>query len=313
VTILTIYKEFGKPQKRLVKSSKELIDYVKKYNHVSNCYKSVYAFREIVKGSYRWLPNYDSAIIDKIFIDFDGKNAFVNMKVLHKKLLEDSIHHNVIFSGKGYHIYVYTERDEKIENKREALRRCSMKLAPDQDTQVAGDISRISRMPYTWHMGARRYCIPITKYDIFKGEEYIKETALSAEGHPVCYYGEKLISLKKYDAPEIIDDEGIEYKTVTDVPEGNLPRCVETAMNAEKPGYWQRFIYFTYMRECEINMKSAIKLVKPRWTWSKGYKLKHSYNEEQQPQRIWRNKLRCPSRVKIHNVGLCEGCQRCGR
>ena len=67
------YREFGIPA-RIARcySVADIKTQVKKYNGVKNCYASVYVFDDS-KDKPDGRANYDSALIDTIWFDFDDK------------------------------------------------------------------------------------------------------------------------------------------------------------------------------------------------------------------------------------------------
>lgn len=300
-----LFKEFGKPQKRLVTSQKELEELIRLYNHKAHCYITVYGFKTLIEDRWRWRPDYESAVVDKVYLDFDGANAYQNMVEAHEYLLNLQIKHVVNFSGNGYHVFIYLS-DYDIINKKEAVRRYALTVSDHQDTSVLGDLARLVRIPFTFHINAKRYCIPLAQDDIDAGESTIIEKATSLDGVKSEMFGHELVDLEEYDYPEeeLEEDEF----TVEYVPEDGLPACVSEAMNETKPSYHQRFIYFTYVRECGTDLKTAVESVRDVWNHKK---FKHSVYEERQPQTIWKHKILFPKRSRVAQLGYCKACGLC--
>lgn len=302
---MNLYCEFGKPQRRLVSSYEELVRLINIYNGVANCYSTVYMFEELDESdNWRKKPDYNTAIIDRVFLDFDGDNAFENMKIVHEKLLKENIKHHVNFSGNGYHIFIYTEKNE-LKYKKLALARYAISLTDDQDMQVVGDIARLVRIPNTLHLGTKLYCINITHEDIMSGEKAIRKKAIRP--HPnLEIMGEKLVNLAPFDYPEENNFETSDtgFSDGLELPP-EIPGCVEHAMKSSNPGYYQRFLYFTYMRDLDFSMKSALEMVEKKWSVKK---MRHCLKTERQPQNIWRNGIYFPNCKFIKNIGLCRNC-----
>lgn len=304
-----IYKEFGKPHRQLVRTTDEMKRLVRLYNGKMNCYMTIYGYTGFERVGYREVPLYDTAIVDKVYMDFDGLDSFDEMLRVHQILNERDTKHILRFSGNGFHLYAGINTEERIVNKGPALKRYSYGLTEDQDPRVVGDISRIARIPYTLHMETKRYCIPLCSEDLIDGVDKIIEKARTLKNVRSEVFGNKLASIKEFDYPE--DEIDYDDVPVHDGPiddSGELPTCVQDSIDNPRPGYFERFLVFTFFRECGISMNAAIETVK--CTWDKR-KLRHALYDEKQPQSIYRNKIRFPSRKTIYESGLCKRCGRC--
>src|SRR3990167_8371424 len=169
--IPTFPRQVATPIRQLVKSESEFYVFINKTNGIKNLFYSLYEFNQ---GSWFYF--------DKIFFDFDGSNALVHTKILHKYLLENNYKHLLFYSGsKGFHIYLFLTNYETLKDPKSALRNLFdylsnlLKITPDNST--AGDVARIARVPNTLHLTSKRYCIPITTYDLEEGESHIKDKA----------------------------------------------------------------------------------------------------------------------------------------
>lgn len=312
-----LYREFGRPKRIFCDNKIELIKLINRYNGRTNCYKTVYGFKKAFNHSYRSIPNYDTAVIDRIFMDFDEPNSYEKMLRAHHKLLKEHIMHYVIFSGGGYHIYALT-LIENIINKKPALKRCALKISEEQDMQVTGDLARISRIPFTFHMENRVWCTPLTEKEIMKGDKYIREMAKDLNLCPKKpeYFGNKKIKLSNYDYPAEMNEfvnsiETIELKmdfNLNDIEMEYLPPCIQIPMLKEIPGYEERKLYFMYIKSCGLKVNDAISLVKDTWCEKKK---DHSFREERQPYKIWSETRAFPSKLTIQLNGCCYGCKDC--
>lgn len=265
-------------------------------------------YKELDRDHYRLKPNYTTAVIDRVFLDFDGDDAFKEMVKVHNQLLRTGVCHHVNFSGNGYHIFVHT-KVERLRYPKEALRRYAIGLTKNQDFSVSGDLGRLVRIPNTWHLGAERFCVNLTPELIEKGEEAIKEFA-SKPNPNFCVIGDKLISLKDFDFEEKVEDD-FEYEDVGELVD-DIPGCVQHAMTTNKPSYTQRQLYFMYMQELGYSMESALAMVKDVWTWRRRDRktvYQHSTRIEHQPQTIWYNKLMFPRCSTIRGYGDCKRCK----
>jgi hypothetical protein len=301
------YIEFGKPQRRLCKTPEDLRRYIRLYNHKADCYRTVYRF-ERMELDGRPRPDYNSAIVDKVFFDFDGKGAFNNMQKTHEKLLDDNIKHIINFSGNGFHVFVFC-KNENIINKKAALKRYSLGVTKKLDRQVAGDLARLVRIPFTYHLQAKRYCIPMDEYDVSMDFYNIalKSTLANQCTCKSTIFGFEEISLLDFDMPEEEDEFTPELVDVNIDINDDLPVCVQQAMSKDA-GFFERNIYFTFMRDCGISIKSAIEAVQNVWTQRT---LRHCLYEEKQPQRLYKGNITYSKKWKQEN-GVCYGCGMCG-
>src|SRR3990167_383590 len=190
--IPTFPRQVATPIRQLVKSESEFYVFINKTNGIKNLFYSLYEFNQ---GSWFYF--------DKIFFDFDGSNALVHTKILHKYLLENNYKHLLFYSGsKGFHIYLFLTNYETLKDPKSALRNLFdylsnlLKITPDNST--AGDVARIARVPNTLHLTSKRYCIPITTYDLEEGESHIKDKA-KEQNFQYTFFGDKLFDVSQFD------------------------------------------------------------------------------------------------------------------
>jgi len=95
-------REVGSPRKT-VYSKKELLDYINLYNGRKNAiYSSIYYFDTVTITNR---PDYETAVIDCLYFDFDDKDcdAYNEVKKLHLFCKDKNIKHKINMSGRGYH------------------------------------------------------------------------------------------------------------------------------------------------------------------------------------------------------------------
>ncbi len=111
--------------------------------------------------------------LEKIFFDLDSPENIEKARRDARKLVDHLSSYCkplIVFSGgKGYHIYCYLEKP--VEGSREHLKNVLEALydvlgihgisLPTLDERVLGDVSRLSRIPYTLHNKTRRKAIPL--------------------------------------------------------------------------------------------------------------------------------------------------------
>jgi len=212
-------REMGFPERRgeyrIVHNQKEFYDALNKYNGRTNVYSTIYSFSNLKKGKYGIeYPEYDSAIVDKIFFDLDSINSFKNIKKLHKLLLNLDLIHCLIMSGGGFHCYVKC-KIHNLKNPKDAIANVQRKIVEkigleigdpkeaDIDEHIIGDIARISRIPNTFNLKRKCFCVPLknTDFNIFKSLHDIQEAAKEQRLIPIQWYGNKKINIDKFDYP----------------------------------------------------------------------------------------------------------------
>lgn len=314
---MRLCSEFGNPKRKFCENLKEIKEYVKLYNGKTNCYKTVYGFEQYFPSQYRNVPNYDTAIIDKVYMDFDGKETFDEVKRVHEMYLKDDIKHIINFSGNGFHILVYTDKTH-IVNKQPALHRYCDEISMLMDQKVVNDqVGRLYRIIYTLHIDKKRYCIPLCEDDLKLTWKEICEKSKTLNGIKREVFGREVISLERLDYPEedgefgnnTIDLDGLEINIDTSQLDAEIfPKCALIPMKKEHPRFYERMVYFTFMRSCGFSLKTAKKAVRRTW---KEPELTHSFNEEKQADKIYANEVSFPSRYKIASNGYCYGCKLC--
>ena len=203
-------REFATPQRRVVRSTEELVGMIDQHNGISDVYVSAHAFA----GDK---ATYADVVINKAVFDFDGRwGPLVDTS---RWLKERGAAHFVVFSGSAEsgHIYVLTEptphqesleffqRDVVIDGV--GLRECSRcggvtrrdgdrpvsphhcrqcdeyynddatRLVVDQN--LVGDPATMIRVPNTWHPDAERFCVPLLPEEVDKDPSAAYEAAQS--------------------------------------------------------------------------------------------------------------------------------------
>ena len=320
----TFPREMGYPQRNgIVYSMKEFLDKINIYNGKCNVFTSLYSFDEI-KSTGK--PNYDSAKITHLFLDLDNGNAYKNAKKLHDYLDSEELIHVMAFSGGGFHIYIAVEYPNFIENKKAAIfnavtnisDKVGLKIGIDEhsdiDAHTIGNIAQLVRVPNTYNIKRKRYCIPISRAIFEEGLDAIQEWAQKPNMPFSSFYGRKYFDLIPFDREpdvqyripmEISDDSiGIDYLNV----EKFVP-CILNLLTKRLISHKCRYYIILYCREQGLPLKDTISLLKkyldPRT-------FHHCVNEEKQPMFIYkRGDIGFPSCAKLESEGLCV--KKCDR
>jgi hypothetical protein len=173
---------------RQVNSLDALNRLINTFSNRQGLYVSVYAYSTPVKPSRRLI--YESAIIDRLYFDFDSKDdpslAIHETKTVMRAIGDRGIESIQYFSGqKGTACYIdFPPTDIAPENKKDVLGLVwdmindgiGLQLHTLDGGSVRGDIARVSRLPNTKHQSGL-YCIPLEKSELLRGTEYIRRLA----------------------------------------------------------------------------------------------------------------------------------------
>src|SRR3990167_4160677 len=216
--------------RKLVMNKVQALAMINELNGKQNVYTSVFAFektRDVTYDNKTILKaDYESAIIDKIFFDFDSNGCFENVKKMHSFLMEHDIMHCIYFSGRGFHLYIMTEEQSDFKFKKDCYWNAGKFFAEmsgltigkgeqfDLDSSTIGDLARITRYPNTYNVKRQRFCIPLKNDDILD-YEYIKKEALTQRDFFIHLFGTKKIQLDYFDHPKLQHYENGEMIEIT--------------------------------------------------------------------------------------------------
>ena len=163
-------RELARPFKdKIAWDLEEVNSYIKRFGSSYGIHISVYPFSTIDEGKI----DYSSAIIDKIFIDIDGRGWLKQLQKIFRWAMIDDIISRYNMSGMGAHAFLFCM--ETIQYKRSCIHNfqsyLERKLKINMDPQVKGDLSRTFRMQNTFNYKRGRYDICMDKELIFNHRE----------------------------------------------------------------------------------------------------------------------------------------------
>ena len=307
--IPTFPREAGTPRRFVVNNKSEFVRVVNEANGIKRMFFALYQCDPSL--------NYSFANIDKVFFDFDDpKTSHNDMKMLHEHCKETKLRHTVIFSGGGYHVYIFT-KNGVLKNNKKALWNVHHKICEELklnlDQHIKGDVSRLARVPSTYNTKRRKYCISISEDDIEKGHDFIREKA-KKPNLQYYYYGTEYLDMQPYDAEK---DDGYDYLILDSEEQReinedkllkNLPLCISTFLKRSGIGYRQRYLTIVYLRELGYTLGETVGVLKKFLT---EHKFRHCVIEERQVHYIYqRPELYFPNCNKIKKEGYCiKGCK----
>ncbi len=309
-------REIGPPRK-VVDNKQDYLKYINIHNGKKKAiYTSIYSFKTYMYEPY-YKPDYNSAIVDKLFFDFDFKScdAWKECNKLHTDCDKNNIKHTIIFSGRGYHLYIFIKQKD-ITNKKEAIRGGQEyfinKLNLSVDKQVIGNVAQLARIPNTYNIKAKLFCIPLSRYYFSKGDVYIKKLAEKQNFIKDIIMNKSLFDISEWDKETESDWFDISNSKfsieVMNTKTENISPCIQKLLDKKNCGWKGRYLIILYFKELGFSKEEIFKKLKECLSPAK---LRHCIKEENQLQYLFRrNDLLFPSCQKIKEDGFCpEKCK----
>ena len=238
------------PSRVVVKTKEEYNEFIKMYNGKMNVFTSVYDYEYFTLN--RGLEY--SIILDRIFLDFDAHgdegslpDLYQEVVKMHNWLVDKDYKHSIAFSGRGFHMFVYGEVTGSIRRIKAFFDICRDVVNGSEylDTVVI-NTSRLRRIQNTYHLGAGRFCIPITLKDLHLGINHILSLTKSPRTIRAPTYGKGLVVW-----PDIKSMEAVEIEIDSVESPGNLPilPCLKNAVMVENPNHRARVLLVQWYNE----------------------------------------------------------------
>lgn len=271
----TFPREFG-VKRTFVSNKEDFKNLINQFNGIKDCYSSVYP---IISRGKRHITS-----IDKMFFDFDNVGTcWESTLKLHRWLIKHQYKHLILLSGGGFHVYVYTIKNTLTYPKnalkttqhyiaREAGVTIGKPKESDVDEHVIGDIARIARIPNTYNIKRKLFCIYILPKDLDKTFDELKLIAL-AQRKKSHIFGTKLFDITKFDTkPVFVEMENIEVpdtpKKLNNVPGllKLLPPFIRELLLKKQCGWEDRRNMIIAMREVGMEYHTIVQICKQYWT-----------------------------------------------
>lgn len=279
---MIVSEMFIKPRRFKIINPADVDYYVSVYNGKKDLYQTVYNYEDVI--------DVDTAIVDKIFLDFDY-NA--DMKFLHnvrevaQYLSENDYLFYIRFSGNGFHIFILLD-DEKIINPKNAIKNyvnfLHKKTETTSDPAVIGDLRRVVRVPNTLnikHKKQQYYCIPITLDELLnKSYEEIRILAQNPREKNDFVNGSRLLNITEWDTHISINNNSSTQKVVTENKiNDNIPPCVQALMKDPMLGNTGRIQVILFFRDLGYSKEEVEDIL---YNFLSEEKFNHSVYEEKQ-------------------------------
>jgi hypothetical protein len=235
--------------------------------HTVNNFEELWEMIELYRGTQNCgCTIYDAngeghvPVLDRIAFDFDNPaRRLADALRMHRKYRHTK--HFIVFSGRGFHFYMYTNGFNGIKNARATLRAAyahiekEAEVENDPNLTACADIHCLG-IPGTFNYkpDAMCYRIFVTEEDLVRGYDYIRAKAESPPDELVVY-GQDLFDLSPFRDPETPrrapraitrranePDPGSEWLATQ--PEW----VIKVLTDATHCGYRQRFLWVMFMR-----------------------------------------------------------------
>lgn len=297
----------------------EGIKLINQYNGVKRVFYSLYSLDENF--------SHKNPVIDKIFFDFDSDKGHENVIKLHDWCNSKNLKHTCIFSGGGFHFYIFTNK-LRLQHSKEALLQIHKDIMKelnftygesktcDVDSHIVGDVARIATLPGTFNVKRGRYAIGLTEDEIYLSTDEIRQLALSQRSH-ISIIGKELFDLTPFidvkqqqNDIEMMDcSNNITFNTEEDIKK--FPPCVQKILlNIDESGDWKaRWIATAFMHEYGLNDEQIEEMAKKYFGAAKRTdKYKNNYNHWKAVKVLHYAKTNIfPKCENMHAEGRCTG------
>lgn len=242
-----IVSELFIPKLRIIiKDDKDIKKFIQIHNGKKNIYSSVYKYHDY--------PDAKNACIDKIFFDFDYDDDlkfYDDVRKVADYLKQMDYMFYIRFSGRGFHIFVITEKEELKQPKvaiRNFVNDVHQRTGTKSDMSVVGDLRRVSRTLGTKNLKTHLYCIPIT-YEQLQILSYKDVCKIAKRYNNDCDHinGYTKISLSLFDAEKELSSCNINVSNITVSTE--FPPCINKLLQIPDLGYHERRELIVYLRD----------------------------------------------------------------
>ncbi len=265
--------------------------------------------KRIFSSVYNYTGNFEydklALVIDKVFFDFDGPDSLPNALALLKECIDNDYLCMPLFSGGGFHIYVFTD-GKRLQNPKYALTGFQNKFSGMDKTSV-GDIARVATIPNTFNTKRGKFCIPVSIEDMQLGYDSILEKA-TKQWFVYYTYGKNKISLVDGNAELVYQTFRFEEPRIETRNIDKIPPCINDILSYEKKGYRGRYLVINYLKDAGY-LESEIEDIITEFCTDQ--EAKHCICEERQVNRLYWKDIMFPYCEQIKSEGRCPHEQFC--
>jgi hypothetical protein len=317
-------REIGIPSRiGIVNNMQEFVEKVNLYNGKATVFVSLYSFDQINGKGNRGV--YGSARVKQIYFDVDEPRNLDAIRKLHNYCLEKDYLHTIVFSGGGFHLYLGVEYPNNLDNKKGAIfnaqifvvDECGLKVGvnggSDIDRHIIGNLAQLVRVPGTYNLKRKRFCISVSNEDLNTTLEEIKEKA-KTQNSGLHIYGHRYFDLNPFDSePKIKTDFEIKVEdskiNVENLDISRFPPCIQKLAKERFIKHFSRYVLISFLKELGLSYSDVVKFLESCLAPSVFY---HCVRSEKQPYFIFRRSdLSFPNCDTLKEAGLCadEKCE----
>lgn len=281
---LSFPREVGQFRK-VVNNEAEFFTEVERLNRNQPVYTSVYSFETMrnnpnPESSRRVIPDYSSAIVDKIYFDLDPQikmrdgtiiecDPYGDAQKIHKWCTDNNIRHIINFTGGGLAAFIFTKvtslkfKASALEN---AQRLIANQLMVQMDPAIVGDLARITRVQNTYNIKRKRFCISLLEEDMHKSYDEVRELARSPRRVENQMMGDNLLDITPLDKSLMFErpKEEVITRTFSDADLDTLsedvgwfPICVKRMLAEVNVKNRERMDVITFCRDMGLPIEFA--------------------------------------------------------
>jgi len=314
-------RKVGEPFQSMVSSKDEYVEWVRRHSGRTECYVAVYSEEQKRRG-----------VIDTVLVDVD--NVPFGLK-LWKYFQYNNIYPRVMYSGKGLHQFIDFD-PIKLSRPNDTIRKWASQLpmrdvglwkkakastrkrfAPYIDPAVIGDISRVSRIPYTLNTRVKPYMSFYLPQDVNEAERLIKSYVIREIKEPPrveVNFGHNNIAvanaLLQYDSQPIVNplvqaprfniNEKVmmSKKMLEDYPVC-IKKYLEDLRDTGELDHYQRLQLVTFLHRVGYDDEAIVNLFR---------EYAHDYNETKtryQVTYIIKRELKMRGCISAIDLGIC--------
>lgn len=173
-------------------------DFIKKTNQLNG-----------IKRIFYSLYAMSNPEIDKIWFDMDSPQSYESVKRLINYCKNNNYKYSIVFSGGGFHFYIFSKNEEPLQSPKDVLAFLHNKIAQecdliwgdskeaDLDAHCAGDIMRVVTLPGTKNIKRNKFAISLKMEEFEKGIDFIKELA-NTQRNEIYIYGDNLFNVDEF-------------------------------------------------------------------------------------------------------------------
>lgn len=203
-----------------------------------------------------------------IFFDFDNDNCLDETMRLHELLLKKDLKHLMLWSGGGCHLHILCDKKPNKETLKNIHLNFINNLKLDIDWHIVGDDRRLGRIPNTYNIKRKCYCIPISNEDILRGKEFIINKAQNQNFDFTIYGNKKLIvgDYYKEEQDQRRSEIKLSYEITAEINKDDflkgLPVCMSHLLLQGDMGWRERMHVILYLRDTGFLRQEVEQLLK---------------------------------------------------